>query len=368
MNEIKTPTTEVAGEATSSVTKFQCKDSENPRIAQENNPLDDELDYLTSLVENPTEPPIDKTHIGLLHIKDANDWILEAAQRPDPKPLWLSLWYEGEACCLFADSNLGKSIYACNIANEIAKNEPILYVDFELSDKQFQLRFSTKSNSTYSFPANFKRAEISRDINYSDDSDWENEVIDSIESAALALNLKIIIIDNLSWLCNDAEKGKTAGSLMQRLNWMKKQHDWSLLIIAHTPKRDMRSPITQNSLAGSKKLMNFFDSAFAIGQSAKDEALRYIKQVKCRYGAFEYNADNVIVCDLMQDPDGYLHLRQIGFAKESDHLKEVSESDEDAIKDKILELYRQGKPQREIATAVGYSASKVNRFLKSVNG
>lgn len=35
MSEIKTPTTEAAGEATSSVTKFQCKDSENLRPAQE---------------------------------------------------------------------------------------------------------------------------------------------------------------------------------------------------------------------------------------------------------------------------------------------------------------------------------------------
>ncbi len=203
MNEIKTPTTEVAGEATSSVTKFQCKDNKNLRPTQ-----DEELDYLTDMVENPTEPEIDKSHIGLLHIKDANEWINEAAQRPDPKPLWLTLWYEGEVCCLFADSNLGKSIYACNIANEIAKNTPVLYVDFELTDKQFQLRFSTKTNTKYTFPANFKRAEISRDINYSDDSDWENEVIDSIESAALAWNTNVIIVDNLSWLCNDSEKGE----------------------------------------------------------------------------------------------------------------------------------------------------------------
>lgn len=71
---------------------------------------------------------------------------------------------------------------------------------------------------------------------------------------------------------------------------------------------------------------------------------------------------------MIQEPDSYLHLRQIGFCRESDHLKEASDSDEDAIKEKILEMYRQGKPQREIATAVGFSTSKVNRFLKSING
>ncbi len=367
-----TPTTEAAGAAVPNDTKFQCKVNENQPSIQINegeiSPVDAEMDAIREMAENPLEAPIDKSHIGLLRIKAANEWIMEAALRPDPKPLWMSLWFEGEACCLFADSNLGKSIYACNIANEIAKSQPVLYVDFELTDKQFQLRFTAQGNNTYTFPDNFNRAEISRDINYSDDSDWENEVIDSIEAAALALNVKVIIVDNLSWLCNDAEKGKTAGALMQRLNTMKKSHGWSILIIAHTPKRDMRSPITQNSLAGSKKLMNFFDSAFAIGQSAKDENLRYVKQVKVRFGAFEYNADNVIVCDLIQESDGYLHLRQIGLAKESEHLKEASDDDEDAIKERILDLNRQGKSYRDIASEVGYSASKVYRYIKSVKG
>lgn len=129
MNKTNTPTPEEAGAATSSVTKFQCKDSENQRPTQSN-----ELNSLMALVCNPTEPEIDKSSIGILCIKDANEWCEEAAQRPDPKQLWMSLWYEGECACLFADSNLGKSIYAVQIANEIAKNEPVLYCDFELSD------------------------------------------------------------------------------------------------------------------------------------------------------------------------------------------------------------------------------------------
>ena len=42
--------------------------------------------------------------------------------------------------------------------------------------------------------------------------------------------------------------------------------------------------ITSNDLAGSKRLYNFFDSVFAIGKSAQDGGLRYVKQLKVRYG------------------------------------------------------------------------------------
>ena len=44
----------------------------------------------------------------------------------------------------------------------------------------------------------------------------------------------------------------------------------------------MRLPLSQNDLAGNKKLFNFMDSVFAIGQSVNDENLQYLKQLKSR--------------------------------------------------------------------------------------
>lgn len=374
MIQQNTPTTEVAGAATSSVTKFQCKGSENQRPAQASDELlsemakteDEGLTYLKSFVDNPSEPEVDKTNIGVLCIKDANEWCAEAAQRPDPKPLWLSLWYEGELSCLFADTNLGKSIYAVQIADYMARTEPVLYCDFELSDKQFQLRYLNKeSGNLYTFPLRFKRAELSADAlaEQTSNSTFEDFVIDSIEEAAITLDIKRVVIDNLTWICNASEKGDAAGLLMARLLRLKKQHQWSILVIAHTPKRPLTSPIDQNTLAGSKKLINFFDSAFAIGRSAKDENLRYIKQIKCRHGRFEYGADNIIVCDITQDNSGFVRFNQIGFANEREHLKEVAEKDEGALVKQIKELHEQGKTQREISQIAGCSLGKVNKTL-----
>lgn len=357
MNKTNTPTPEEVG-----VTKYLYKVTKKTQPTQS-----EEIKSLKALVENPTEPKIDNSVIGILCVKEANEWCEEAAQRPDPKQLWMSLWYEGECTCLFADSNLGKSIYAVQIANEIAKNEPVLYCDFELSDKAFQLRYSDDTTGAlYKFPANFKRAEIDPEAMGESVmvADYENIVVQDIESAAVAHSVKVIIIDNLSWICNASEKGDAAGRLMQYLVRLKKKHGWSLLIIAHTPKRPLTSPIDQNTLAGSKKLINFFDSAFAIGRSAKDEALRYIKQIKCRYGSFEYGADNVIVADISKE-NGFLRFNHIGYAKEREHLKEVSDKDESEADNQVLELHRQGKSQREISSSVGLSLGKVNKIINN---
>lgn len=57
----------------------------------------------------------------MLTIKQANNVLQDVARRPNPDELFHSLWYEGEVGCLFADSNLGKSIYAV----QIAKTSPL---------------------------------------------------------------------------------------------------------------------------------------------------------------------------------------------------------------------------------------------------
>lgn len=324
--------------------------------------MSDELTNLSDMVNNPQEPINDPTEIGLMRVKTANEWMAEAASRPDPRPLWDCLWNEGEVCCLFADSNLGKSLYAVQIANEIAKSEKVVYFDFELSDKQFQLRYTDKqTNILYQFPDNFLRSEMN--VEQYCEGDFEDEVLKSIEQLAIQLSVKVLIIDNLTWLCNTSEKGDSAGILMQNLMTLKKRHGWSILVIAHTPKRSLSSPITQNDLAGSKKLFNFFDSVFAIGQSAQDTELKYIKQLKVRAGAFKYNADNVMSVEIVNE-GAFTQFRTIGYGSERKHLQDLSDKDRDTQAKQVRELQAKGKTYREIGQELGISAAKVCRLLK----
>lgn len=327
----------------------------NGQIMESENKLINKIYDSKEIDENPVQ--------NILTVKTANQWIDEASQRPDPKPLWLPLWNEGEIACLFADSNLGKSIYGVEIADEIAKHQKVIYCDFELSDKQFQLRY-TGAFAPHRFPDDLLRVEIDP-MRMMNSDNFEDEIIYAIESIAVREKAKVIIIDNLTYLCNDSSKGDLAGILMIHLMSLKKRYGWSILVLAHTPKRNLSSPITQNDLAGSKKLFNFFDSVFAIGKSAKDENLRYIKQLKVRAGKFEYDSTNVLVCEIEKD-DSFLHFKPIGCMTEEEHLKGLSSTDNSKINEEVRRLRDEGKPIRVIADILNLSKSKVSRIMSKL--
>ena len=138
-------------------------------------------------------------NIGVMSIKTANRTILEASQLPTPRALWDSFWYEGELSCLFADSNVGKSILAVQIADCIARTDNVLYLDFELSEKQFQLRYTDEYGKPYTFPERLYRVSLDSDALL--DADFEGTIIGSIEQMAQQTRCRIFIVDNLTYLC-----------------------------------------------------------------------------------------------------------------------------------------------------------------------
>ena len=122
-------------------------------------------------------------------------------------------------------------------------------------------------------------------------------------------------------------------------------------------------PITQYDLAGSSRLISFFDAGIAIGKSVKDAEIRYIKQVKVRTGAEMYGADNVLVYRLIQT-NGYTHFEFQEYGRESDHLKENNSFTEMEDIKEIVELVGKKMSIREIARETGFTASTVHRRIK----
>ena len=312
---------------------------------------------------------------GLFTIKTANNWIEEAKNRPIPKMLFSQLWYEGEICILFADTNLGKSILAVQIGNSISKGEQIksfiietqkqsvLYFDFELSDKQFQNRYSKDYKENYVFDDNFLRVEINLDLELPTDITFDDYLILSIEKSILSSNSKVLIIDNITYLKSDNEKAKEALPLMKKLKELKTKYSLSILILAHTPKRDLSKPITRNDLAGSKMLINFCDSCFTIGESTQDKQIRYIKQIKQRNCEQVFDADNVCVCQINKEYN-FLQFEFVRLGNEREHLKQFTEKDKNNVILQVKELSQQGKSQRAISSEVGISLGAVNKYLK----
>ncbi len=300
--------------------------------------------------------------VGMFVVKSANDTIIEARQRPNPKSLYMGLVYEGELCCCFADSFIGKSLYAVQMGVSIASTQLVLFFDFELSDKMFQLRYTSDLGELYKFPDGFFRVSVDPgSLNVGED--FEATVIRSIEETAIEMNATCLIVDNLTWICQASEKGEVAAALMKDLWGMTRKHGWTILVISHTPKRNLSNPISQNDLAGSKRLFNFFDSCFAIGKSARAENERYIKQLKVRSGLLEYHADNVVLCKIEKN-GAFTKFEHIGFANEKDLLRETESEDDKLLRDAIFELKDQGKSYQQIADQLGTYKAKVCRILK----
>jgi len=303
---------------------------------------------------------------GIFIIKKANKSLADGQKANDPRSLWKELWYEGEICCLFSDSNLGKSIYAVQIANSIASVEKVMYFDFELSEKQFQLRYTNDvTGELFVFPSKLYRVDLN--CAQLDPNTFEDIVVEEILNLALKRATKILIIDNLTYLCSTMEKAEAAGTLMQRLVSIKKQYGFSILVLAHTPKRNLWEVLNENHLAGSKRLYNMFDSCFAIGKSALGEELRYIKQLKVRWGKKTYGEGNVLVAQI-EKIGSFLQFVEKGNASEYEHLKMSNEEAKEQISKTIIELKEKGKSFREIAKQLNMKKSTVSNYYQRYVG
>lgn len=318
---------------------------------------------------------------SLFSIQTANKWIQDSKTRPAPKMLFDEFWFEGELCILFADTNVGKSILAIQAANAIGNGEnignlrvevesqPVIYLDFELSEKQFEARYSNKNGDFFTnhfvFSDHLYRAEMNPDcLLPAAFSSFEEYLHYSIQLAVAETESRVLIIDNITYLKRETEKAREALPLMKELKQLKKRFELSILAMAHTPKRDLSKPITRNDLQGSKMLINFADSAFAIGESVKDKSLRYLKQIKVRNAQAEYTTENVLLCQIVK-PDNFLHFEFLATGNEKEHLRNLSEKDRVMLIAKAKELSAFGLSQREIAKELGVSAMSVNRYLKN---
>ncbi|MDD4641764.1 MAG: AAA family ATPase [Bacteroidales bacterium] len=316
-----------------------------------------------------------RENVGLLVVKPANKWMKEAKDMPTPKKLFGDLWYEGEICILFADTNLGKSILGVQIGDGISKGKDIqgfsmeakaqlvLYVDCESSKKQFGLRYSCGRSDGYDWSDNFLRTEFNQDDDIPCEYDFEAFILASIEQCVIDWGVKILIVDNITYLRNATETAKDALPLMKKLKTLKNKYGLSILVLAHTPKRDLSKPITRNDLQGSKMLINFCDSCFAIGECSSDKNLRYIKQIKQRNCENLYGADNVCVFKIVK-PGNFLHFEFVGYSTEKEHLRVPSDSANPELVAEVKKLKEEGSSVRKIADELNISKSTVQRLCK----
>jgi len=328
--------------------------------------------------KQPVNPHADNYFV----VRSGNDWLDQSKTKPVPKMLFGEFWFEGEACILFADTNVGKSILAVQAADAISRGVPVgkikvecesqkvVYFDFELTAKQFEARFSERvegsdlNTNHYVFDKNFYRAEINPETSdLRGFTKFEDFLNHSLDSTIVSTGARVLIIDNLTYLRDETENARNALPLMKYLKELKARHGISILALAHTPKRDPSKPLGRNDLQGSKMIVNFCDSAFAIGESACDPGLRYLKQIKARNTEIIYHAENVLMARIVKDGN-FLRFDFSETDDEAEHLKIRTSKDVSELVTRCCELSTKGLSNRRIAQMLGISSMTVGRYLK----
>lgn len=286
------------------------------------------------------------------------DVIKEARNRPQKRMLFKEFWYEGQIAVLFSEEGLGKSVLAMQIANENSKIEKVLYIDRENSDDTLYNRYVDETGE-YQFNHNIIYPPF-EETNFTE----VQEIIDYIIQQYNKYNVKIIIIDNISALTDRLESSAVMSNIMKALITLRELYGLSILIIAHSKKRNKKNPIENNDLAGSKKIAVLAEAVFAIGHRVSNKRELYLKQIKQRYKGEIYGSDNVITCHL-EKRNSFLQLVEGSYAKEEDLLYKNKVEDKKAIIDVIFTMRNSGMSNRTIAKELKISEATVRNYMKT---
>lgn len=278
-----------------------------------------------------------------------------------PKELIPHILVEHETTILFSGPGVGKTVLGTQIAFELAEQGMrALYFNFELSNQQLALRYPNKV-----FPNTLYHASI--DYTKMHDVTDQNLILPEIERLAVERNIELIIIDNFTNLCINSKEAAEAGNIMVKLLAMRMTHNWTMLILAHVPKRKQGDPLTIDDLAGSKLLSNLADNVIGFNKSKKDKNMRYLIQLKYRSLPIELDFKNVQELTLTSS-DGWLHFEYGGYDEERTHLPRSRDEKAELERDIVKELKQpNGLSYRDIADKLGTSSSMVQRVAKSNN-
>ena len=180
---------------------------------------------------------------------------------------------------------MGKSVLAVQIADEVSKSIPTLYVDLEMSDKQFQRRYTDEeTGEMYIFEENLYRAHFSSDNNEPNQKlSYEDALIQELERYIITYGILCIILDNMSVIYKgDTDKSKYIAPFITKLKQFAQSNNLTLILIDHTKKRNHYSPMEIEDLNGSKMKANLVDDIICIGGSCQGKNIRYIKRLKVK--------------------------------------------------------------------------------------
>lgn len=314
-----------------------------------------------------------------------------AGEKTPSEALFGDFWSEGEISILFSDAGCGKSILAMQIADcltrgnafspfEASPAQKVLYFDYEMTEQQFAERYSIasddKTKENYRFSDDLLRAEAAFPAGLPEGFKTLGEfTFFSFQQLLEKTRANAIVVDNIMHLKGSSTNLSVALQIMKGLRFLRDRYGTSILVLAHTPKRPFKSPLSLNHLQGSNMLSNSADNVFALGTSQKDKDLRYLKQLKRRGRRVSYDASKVMLLRLTR-AGSFLGFAFEDYGSEREHLRPAGatpienlkedEAIQEALAEKLKDMHYAGLSYQEIADAVGLSKTTVSRYVKLI--
>lgn len=292
--------------------------------------------------------------------------LVEAAMTPRPPRMMNHLVRKGELSVLFSSSGVGKSTLALQLAVNVARgtsiHDELLPNDHAPAKVMLVDMENPKRTLAERVGGGFEGRE--RLVILKPKVDAENlkdpaSFVESLSQELAQHEADLVIVDNLSCFYMDGEKKSEANRLITPLHELAQQGP-AVVCIAHTPKRQPNTPITEADLAGSAQFGNRPDHLFALNKTSTPGQV-YLIEFKAREDEklFEYD---VILMEHASTDFGR-GFEVIGLAQEHELLSgsTMSRSERD---ERILKLYAEGKSVREIAEMLNMGKSRAHDIIK----
>jgi KaiC/GvpD/RAD55 family RecA-like ATPase len=321
-------------------------------------------------------------------VKRTSEFIEDAKHLPRPKWLIENIIREGQIVVLFGDSGVFKSVLARQMALQIAgvstgfpldthaSASTVLYVDVELTSRQIRDRYAIEvqtpdgkiEEKVFPYPSNFYDAQL--DCVFEGDDDIDS-VISDLKKAVSATRSTVLVIDNLTFLGDDLSKGDEAAKVLKRLKKMSNEMGISILVVAHTNKRNVYETLEANELTGSAKIKHAVDAQIGVAKSYTEDSTVYLKQFKVRHDPSVWGTD-VFKMRLSQHETGALFASDGELDDEANHIKKrVHEGQAAELKNQrdehIKNLKKMGLgTHKQLAAAFGVSDKTIQRITKGL--
>ena len=292
--------------------------------------------------------------------------LVEAAMTPRPPRMMNHLVREGELSTLFSPPGVGKSTLALQLAVNVARGTSIhdellpndhapakvMLVDMENPKRTLAERIRGGFDG-------WERLVILKPKVDAENLKDPASFVESLSQELAQHEADLVIIDNLSCFYMDGEKKSEANKLITPLHELAQQGP-AVVCIAHTPKRQPNTPITEADLAGSAQFGNRPDHLFALNKTSTPGQV-YLIEFKAREDEKLFEHDVILMEHAPTDFGRGFEI--IGLAQEHELLSgsTMSRSERD---ERILDLNAQGKSIRDIAEMLNMGKSRVHEIVK----